>query len=56
MEISKEFKDYILKLDQLDSERLARAEEVRETIKKNKLIVDVDVDGETLIFKVKGED
>ena len=56
MGISKEFKDYILKLDQFDSEQLTRAEEVRETIKKNNLIVDVDVDGETLIFKVKGED
>lgn len=56
MTISKEFKDYILNLDQLDSEKLAKAEETREIIKENKLIVDVDVDGETLIFKIKGED
>lgn len=56
MTISKEFKNHILNLDQFDSERLAKAEETREIIKENKLIVDVDVDGETLIFKIKGED
>lgn len=56
MTVSKEFKDYILKLDQIGSEKLIKAEEIRETIKKNNLVVDVDVDGETLIFKVKGED
>lgn len=56
MTVSKEFKDYILKLDQIGSEKLIKAEEISNVIKKNNLVVDVDVDGETLIFKVKGED
>ena len=56
MGISKEFKDYILKLDQIDAEKLIKAEEVSNIIKENNLVVGLDIDGETLIFKVKGED